>query len=119
MRVQIIETGEVKDFEDSYALRLIEQGDAILVSGDTPPTPEPEPIDPSQYGPLIRELQSTTAGLQTQIDGMRAEASDDRVFANMYQSIAQAEERMLEYNEAHLQEEIDAMAGEEEGEGGE
>ena len=30
MRVQIIETGEVKDFEDSYALRLIEQGDAIL-----------------------------------------------------------------------------------------
>jgi len=115
MRVQIIETGEVKDFEDSYALRLIEQGDAILVSGDTPPTPTPEPIDPSQYAALIQELQATTADMQTQIDGLRADASDDRVFANMYQSIAQAQERQLEYTEEHLQEEIDAMSGADEG----
>lgn len=112
MRVQIIATGEVIDYEDSYALRLIEQGDAILVSGDTPPTPQPEPIDPSQYSALIQELQGQTADLQSQINALSANASDDKVFANMYQSIAQAQERKLEYDEAHLQEEIDAIAGE-------
>ena len=53
--------------------------------------------------------------MQTQIDGLRADASDDRVFANMYQSIAQAQERQLEYTEEHLQEEIDAMSGADEG----
>jgi len=116
MRVKIIATGEVVDYEDIYALRLIEQGDAVLVSGDTPPTPQPEPIDPSQYSALIQELQAQTAELQTQIDSLAAGANDDRVFANMYQSIAQAQERELEYGEAHLQEEIDAMTGTEGGE---
>lgn len=113
MKVQMLGTGDVYEYEESYAIRLIEQGDAILVSGDTPVTPEPEPIDPSQYSALIQELQATTAGLQTEIDALKANASDDKVFANMYQSIAQAQERKLEYDEAHLQEEIDAMVGEE------
>ena len=111
MKVQLIDTGAVVEYSDSYALRLIEQGDAILVSGDTPPTPQPEPIDPSQYSALIQELQATTTGLQTEIDELKANASDDKVFANMYQSIAQAQERKLEYDEAHLQEEIDEIAG--------
>lgn len=107
MKVRIIATGDVIEYEDSYAMRLIEQGDAVLVSGDTPPTPQPTPIDPSQYGALITELQGQVADLQGQIDTLKAEATDDRVFANMYQSIAQAEERLLEYDAAHLQEEID------------
>lgn len=112
MKVQIIATGEVYEYEDSYALRLIEQGDAILVSGDTPPTPQPEPIDPSQYSALIQELQGQTADLQAQIDALAANAADDKAFANMYQSIAQAQERQLEYLEGQLQEEIDGIAGE-------
>ena len=112
MRVKMLDSGNVVEYEDTYAMRLIEQGDAILVSGDTPITPTPTPIDPSQYGALITELQGQTASLQAQVDALKAEASDDRVFANMYQSIAQAEERMLEYNEEHLQEEIDEIAGE-------
>lgn len=112
MRVQMVDTGNVYEYEDSYALRLIEQGDAILVSGSTPVTPTPDPIDPSQYAALITELQGQTASLQSQVDALKAEAMDDRVFANMYQSVAQAEERMLEYTEEHLQEEIDEIAGE-------
>ena len=112
MKVRMLDTGDVIEYEDSYAMRLIEQGDAVLVSGDTPPTPQPTPIDPSQYSALITELQGQTASLQAQVNALKAEASDDRVFANMYQSIAQAEERMLEYNEEHLQEEIDEIAGE-------
>ena len=112
MRVQMLDTGDVVEYEDSYALRLIEQGDAILVSGDTPVTPTPEPIDPSQYSALIQELQTATADLQTQIDTLNANATDDRVFANMYQSVAQAEERLLEYEEGLLEEEIEELAGE-------
>ena len=112
MKVQMLDTGDVYEYEDSYALRLIEQGDAILVSGDTPVTPQPEPIDPSQYSALIQELQVTTTAMQTEIDTLKANASDDKVFANMYQSIAQAQERKLEYDEAILQEEIETMAGE-------
>ncbi len=111
MRVKIIETGVVADYEDSYALRLIEQGDAILVSGDTPPTPTPTPIDPGQYSELITELQAQTASLQEQVDAANARANDDRVFANMFQSIAQAQQRLLESSDDHLQDEIDAIAG--------
>lgn len=112
MKVRMLDTGAVIEYDDSYALRLIEQGVAVLVSGDTPPTPTPTPIDPSQYGALITELQTETATLQTRIDALTADVTDDRVFATLYQSIAQAQERQLEYDEAHLQEEIDAMAGE-------
>ena len=115
MRVQMLDTGNVYDYEDSYALRLIEQGKAILVSGDTPPTPEPTPIDPSQYSAEITALQSRCLALETEISAMKSEATDTNVFANLYQSVAQAQERMLEYTEEHLQEEIDAMAGENEG----
>lgn len=113
MKVQIIETGAIVEYEDSYALRLIEQGDATLVSGDTPVTPQPEPIDPSQYGNLIEELQSQVATLQGQIRTTNTVAVDDRWFPILYQAIAQAQERKLEYDESLLQEEIDAMAGEE------
>lgn len=31
MKVKIIQTGEMKEFHDSYALRLIEQGKAVPV----------------------------------------------------------------------------------------
>ena len=108
----MLDTGAVKEYEDTYALRLIEQGKAILVSGDTPITPEPEPIDPSQYSAAIIALQARCTALEEGMAAMKQEATDTNVFANLFQSVAQAQERQLEYNEEHLQEEIDAMAGE-------
>lgn len=49
IRVRIIETGEIKEYEESYALRLIEQGVAVYDDGDTPVDPEPVPVDPFKY----------------------------------------------------------------------
>ena len=112
MRVKMLDTGNVVEYEDSYAMRLIEQGDAILVSGDTPVTPTPEPLDPSQYGTAIEALQTTTTAMQAEIDALKMGATEDQVFANMFQSVSQAQERKLEYDESVLQDEIDAMAGE-------
>lgn len=111
MRVRMLDTGNVVDYDDSYALRLIEQGQAVLVSGDEPITPTPTPYDPSEYDGLFRALQAGQAALQAEIDALGGRAGDDGVFASLYQSIAQAQERQLEYNEAHLQEEIDEIAG--------
>ena len=111
----MVDTGAIAEYDDSYALRLIEQGKAVYVDGDTPIPPEPEPIDPSQYGELIEALQNRCAELETAVSAIQQEAADDRAFAGMYQSIFQAQERQLEYLEEHLQEEIDAAAGVEEG----
>ena len=111
MRVKILDTGVVADYDDSYALRLIEQGDAILVSGDTPVTPEPEPIDPSEYSDLIQQLQETVANLQTQINDLSdaTNSIDNIVFADMFQSITQAKERQLEYLEEEIEEELNEL----------
>lgn len=111
MKVRMIDTGAVVEYSDSYAMRLVEQGDAVLVDEGTPVTPEPEPLDPSQYGAIIEALQAQTAALQSELDAVNQRAAENAVFANMYQSIAQAQERQLEYLEQHLQEEIDATAG--------
>lgn len=113
MKVQMIDTGVIVEYDDGYALRLIEQGMAVFVDGDTPPTPTPQPIDPTQYGALIEALQDRCAALETAVSAVNAEAAEDRAFAGMYQSIAQAQERQLEYLEEHLQEEIDAATGNE------
>ena len=113
MRVRMINTGEVKEYEDGYAVRLIEQGAAVPVDDAAPITPTPVPLDPSQYGPLIEALETRCAALEAEIAAMKQEATDTNVFANMYQSVAQAQERQLEYLEEHLQEEIDAATGNE------
>lgn len=110
MKVIMIDTGVAAEFEDNYALRLIEQGKAVP-AGSEPVPPKPEPIDPSQYGPLIEALQTQTAGLQAELDAMKQTANENAVFADMYQSIAQAQERKLEYDESRIQEEIDHMTG--------
>ena len=109
MKVRMIDTGAVVEYSDSYAMRLIEQGKAVTVDDGTPPTPTP--IDPSQYGAIIESLQAQTLALQSELDAAKQSAEENAVFANMFQSISQAQERQLEYLEEHLQEEIDAAAG--------
>jgi len=42
MKVKIIATGAIAEYNDTYALRLIEQGIACPVDQDTPVPPEPE-----------------------------------------------------------------------------
>lgn len=113
MRVRMTDTGDVREYEDSYAVRLIEQGEAVPVDGGTPITPTPVPLDPSQYGTHIEALEARCTALEAEIATMKQEATDTNVFANMYQSVAQAQERQLEYLEEHLQEEIDAATGNE------
>lgn len=111
MKVRMIDTGAVVEYSDSYAMRLIEQGKAVTVDDGTPPTPTPTPIDPSHYGAIIESLQAQTLALQSELDAAKQSAEENAVFANMFQSISQAQERQLEYLEEHLQEEIDAAAG--------
>lgn len=118
MKVTVIKTQETFDYEDTYALRLIEQGLAVP-AGDVPPTPQPEPeLDPRLYGTYIKELQNQAADLQStadelmlEIDAVDARVSDDKAFAAMHQTISQAKERKLEQDEEALQSEIDEMAG--------
>jgi len=44
MRVKLLKCGEVKEFNDSYALRLIEQGKAVL----PPEKPKEKAADPAK-----------------------------------------------------------------------
>lgn len=113
MKVQMIDTGVIVEYDDGYAVRLIEQGVAVYVDGETPPTPTPEPIDPTQYGALIEALQDRCTALETAVDAVNAAAAEDRALAGMFQSTAQAQERQLEYLEGQLQEELDAATGNE------
>ena len=55
MIVKIIETGELKEYEDGYAARLIEQGIATtdLGPGPVPPIPPPDAYNPSQLSSMI------------------------------------------------------------------
>lgn len=113
MRIRMIESGNVCEFEDNYALRLIEQGKAIFVSGDTPVTPDDPVIDPTEYGDEIVALQGRATALETTTEAQRVSITDAEVFSTMRMTISQAEERLLEYNEEVLQDEIDAMADDE------
>ena len=110
MKVKMIDSGNVYEYEDNYALRLIEQGKAIFVSGDTPVTPDEPVIDPSQYGEEIQSLKDRATALETTTAAQRVSITDVEVFGTMQMTITQAEERLLEYNEEVLQEEIDALA---------
>lgn len=88
--VKIIKTGVVADYDNYYAIRLIEQGKAVLADG----TPTTEPV-------------SIPAAAQEPKDTV----TDDGVFAAMSHTITQAKERQLEESTALMQEEVEAMGG--------
>lgn len=65
MIVKIIETGEYKEFEDGYAVRLIEQG---IATADL--TPDPEPVIPTPPAYTAARLSDMIeAGTYVHLDG--------------------------------------------------
>ena len=114
MKVKMLDTGTVVEYDDGYAARLIEQGKAVYVDGGTPITPTPDPIDPNEYGPMIVALQGRCAELETAMSKVQNESSEDHVFSSMAQSLEQAQARKLEYQADQIQEDLDTAAGNEE-----
>jgi len=46
MRVKLLETGKIEEFNDSYANRLVEQGKAVIVPKKT--VAKTEPVKPEK-----------------------------------------------------------------------
>ena len=64
MKVLIIATGEVLDLDAPYAVRLIEQRQAVLASSDTPVTPEGMAVDIFRLNQDAASLNAITSVLR-------------------------------------------------------
>lgn len=81
MTIYIYDTGATIELEDSWALRLIEQGVACAVSGDDPlpPAPTPAPVTPEEFTERLDALEElvNTSGADVVLSGGKLRLARD------------------------------------------